>query len=65
MRGNSPYFRLAVVCVFSAVFGLNVFAQSDKQTAGSLGMVAADGRPAGMTGQGRGRGRVQKHRQPN
>jgi Ca-activated chloride channel family protein len=48
MRGNSPYFRLAVVCLFSAMFGLSVFAQSEKQTAGSLRMVGPDGAPVGM-----------------
>jgi Ca-activated chloride channel family protein len=48
MRGNSPYFRLAVVCLFSAMFGLSVFAQSEKQTAGSLRMVGPDGGPVGM-----------------
>lgn len=48
MRGNSPYFRLAVVCLLSAVFGLSVFAQSEKQTAGSLRLIGADGRPVGM-----------------
>lgn len=48
MRGNFPCFRLVVVCLLSAVFGLSIFAQSDKQTAGSLSVVGGDGRPIGM-----------------
>ncbi len=48
MRQRSLFVRLVGVCLLSILFSLNVFAQTDKITEGSLRVVDAEGKERGL-----------------